>query len=315
MTTSSPVEKRARRKAETRTGSAPVEAAAGTAASGPAQAVAPEKTFAPVLPVPDAAPAAARPAPDLSALIDVVKKTPRPAPAVAPSGLRAAARRHAPLAACVALALVVGGGAATALRPAQPGVSPETVAAIARDQAIATKALHETVDRLSIRVEAMASAVQRPREVPEVRALKASVEKLESGLDKSRNDLAAAVAPLVGRFEHMDRQQREAAQRLAQIADRLEKLEKQGATGSIAPSPAAPAPAPAPAKAADADPVVKGWSLVEVSRGVALLENGRNGLFEVEKGASVPGLGRIQSIERRGTGWVVVTSQGVVTAR
>ncbi len=304
-----PAEKRPRRKAD----SAAMTAAP---AARPAPAEPSVAKPAPAEPV--------RPAPDLSALIDVVKHTPRAAPAMAAAGglgakAQAAARRHGALAAGIAALLLLGGGAAMALRPGQPSVSPDAVAALAREQAQATKALNETVDRLSIKVEAMASAIQRPRETPDVKALKTSVEKLEAGLDKSRNEVSAALAPLVGRFEQIDRRQREAGDRLGQIAERLEKLEKLGATGSLAPQPqpAAPAPAPAapPQKAAETEPQVKGWTLVEVSRGVALLENGRNGLYEVERGANVPGLGRVQAIEKRQTGWVVVTSQGIITAR
>ncbi|WP_188311889.1 hypothetical protein [Salinarimonas soli] len=98
-------------------------------------------------------------------------------------------------------------------------------------------------------------------------------------------------------------------------------------TGSL-PEPAAPVAAPeprpteraalerAPEKAAEKAPerteIVAGWFLRGVHRGIALLE-GRRGLVEVRAGEVVPGLGRVEAIERRGRDWVVVTARGIVT--
>ena len=53
--------------------------------------------------------------------------------------------------------------------------------------------------------------------------------------------------------------------------------------------------------------------LRDVYGGVALLE-GRAGLREVAPGEFLPGVGEIRSIERRGRGWVVVTSRGIIQA-
>ncbi|MGI3899756.1 MAG: hypothetical protein ACRYGP_03710 [Janthinobacterium lividum] len=72
--------------------------------------------------------------------------------------------------------------------------------------------------------------------------------------------------------------------------------------------------APARPQEAAAKPgTVEGWMLRDVYGGVALLE-GRAGLREVAPGEFLPGVGEIRSIERRGRGWVVVTSRGIIQA-
>jgi hypothetical protein len=82
--------------------------------------------------------------------------------------------------------------------------------------------------------------------------------------------------------------------------------------------PAAPVPAPAPApesetalKPAKAEPV-DGWVLREVYNGSALVEGRNRGLYEVMPGNMIPGVGRVEAIERRGARWVVVTDKGFI---
>lgn len=59
-------------------------------------------------------------------------------------------------------------------------------------------------------------------------------------------------------------------------------------------------------KAGSRDYLVKG-----VSRGVALVE-GPDGLHEVIPGSTLPGAGRVVSIERAGNKWVVVTTETII---
>ena len=81
------------------------------------------------------------------------------------------------------------------------------------------------------------------------------------------------------------------------------------------PDPAPRAEAPARQQEAAARPAtVEGWMLRDVYGGVALLEGRAGGLREVAPGEFVPGVGEIRSIERRGRGWVVVTSRGIIQA-
>ena len=49
----------------------------------------------------------------------------------------------------------------------------------------------------------------------------------------------------------------------------------------------------------------------DVYRGIALVE-GPQGAVEVMPGDTLPGAGTVRAIERRGDGWVVVTSRGYV---
>jgi hypothetical protein len=192
----------------------------------------------------------------------------------------------------------------------------------------------------------------------DVRALKVSLEALRDGLDRSRTEAhtkQAHVIEAIGRLERNDRDQpildrmaQLAAQlerieaatedpgvKLAALAERLDRIERQIATGatakSVAPAPgpvsAAPAPvttpAPPPAapeaglQTASVDPKAKdvpldGWVLHEVYDGVALIESRNRRLIEVGPGEMVPGVGRVAGIEKRGKRWVVVTAKGVI---
>jgi len=51
---------------------------------------------------------------------------------------------------------------------------------------------------------------------------------------------------------------------------------------------------------------IEGWTLHEVSDGVAILE-GPNGVWKVKRGDTVPGVGRVESIVRWGNNWIVAT--------
>jgi hypothetical protein len=83
-------------------------------------------------------------------------------------------------------------------------------------------------------------------------------------------------------------------------------------TGSVS-APAATAVAPPKVELARL-PTVDNWMLRDVANGGALIE-GRQGIFEVYAGDSVPGLGRVDAIRRQDGHWVVVTSKGLIVAR
>ncbi len=57
--------------------------------------------------------------------------------------------------------------------------------------------------------------------------------------------------------------------------------------------------------------VLPGWVVREVYQGVALIQ-GRRGELEVVPGVSIPGAGVVKSIERRGNGWTVTTTKGLL---
>ncbi|ACA14598.1 conserved hypothetical protein [Methylobacterium sp. 4-46] len=154
-------------------------------------------------------------------------------------------------------------------------------------------------------------------------------ERLER-IGKVGSDAAAKLAGLSDRIEHLDREQQ------ARVAALGERLDRQRAA---APAPVAVAPAPAP-KLASAEPTLTGslpdkpaakpaapaapsattapamvdsWVLRDVYDGVAMIENRNRRLIEVGPGDTVPGVGRVEAIERRGKAWVVVTSRGLIT--
>jgi hypothetical protein len=129
---------------------------------------------------------------------------------------------------------------------------------------------------------------------------------LKVNMDGGIRNASAQFTKLGERIERLERMQGEPTVKLSKAIDTLERLVRGEAgahtTGSIT---AAAAASPAPG------PVVEGWVVREVQRGTALIE-GRTGLIEVDKGDTVPGLGRVDAIRKQDGRWVVVTSKGVI---
>jgi hypothetical protein len=163
----------------------------------------------------------------------------------------------------------------------------------------------------------------------DVRAMRAQVDRLRQGADSLRASerLRALEA---AREERRDAGKANAATvaKLDRLEARLAHLERATAdrtpTGSL-PKDRAPAK-PADERRSDAKPLPKdqkspvlkpiaGYVLREVYRGTATVER-RDGLLEeVGRGDDLPGAGRVTAIERRGDGWAVVTTQGVIDQR
>jgi len=57
--------------------------------------------------------------------------------------------------------------------------------------------------------------------------------------------------------------------------------------------------------------LITNWVVRDVYDGIALVESPR-GSIEVTPGETIPGAGTVKSIERRGTGWIVITNLGLV---
>jgi hypothetical protein len=57
---------------------------------------------------------------------------------------------------------------------------------------------------------------------------------------------------------------------------------------------------------------IEGWSIREVVGGTAVLQ-GPTGVFRVAQGDTVPGVGRVDSIVRWGSRWIVATTRGLIS--
>ena len=230
----------------------------------------------------------------------------RPGAAEAPSAPPAAshtwapARRLAALAAGIALAAAVGtmGGAMATAEMARlwAGDSPAPVASTEE-----SRALKDSIARIT-----------------------ADVAALKAAVDTSGRSANSQLVKLGDRLDRFERAQAEPAAKLAKLAEAIERIERRtpgpnaaaaahDATGSIA--AVAPSPQPQAVAVRDAGPpVLEGWVVRSVYNGAALIQ-GRLGLVAVERGDTLPGLGRIENIRRQDGRWVVVTSKGLILAR
>ena len=238
-----------------------------------------------------------------------------------------AARRLDPLAmgvagGALALGLVVGAGI-TVLSTARP------------DPAAGLTELHAGLEanrveanRLNTEIERVAKTLAGLREGSEAARKEAATRgaNLNDRIGKMEQGLATKVATLGDRI---DQAEKEHGTRIAALAAQAEKRQ------AAVPAPVAPKPEPvqtgsiadakpvveakpvSEAKAlADAKPkpsVIEGWALRDVYQGTAMLEDRRRRLVEVSAGDVLPGIGRVEAVERRGREWVVVTRQGLVT--
>jgi hypothetical protein len=179
----------------------------------------------------------------------------------------------------------------------------------------------------------------------DVRALKVTLEALKDGLDKPRPEAGTrqvmerlerservaldASARLVKVAEQLDRIEREPAKAAGSLTERLERIERQVIATANTVAASAPVPVAAAAKAATPipDPTqtaslpkpdprqtrIEGWVLLEVYDGAALVES-RNKAHEVAPGQTLPGVGKVLAIEKRGKAWMVVTDKGFIGA-
>ena len=188
-----------------------------------------------------------------------------------------------------------------------------------------TMAMATDIRALKTSLDALKAAGSRSPTSDEMHALERNVEALKGKLDAAKTETATALVQLGGK---VDKAQAEPAAKLHDMAERLERIEKQTAapltTASIAPAavtvtptpvPLAHAKQPTPLAAPEADikkpQLITGWVVRDVYDGIALVE-GPRGPLEVIPGVSIPGAGTVKSIERRGAGWIVVTTRGLV---
>ncbi len=152
----------------------------------------------------------------------------------------------------------------------------------------------------------------------------AADQKQPAGLAKVNADLAALKASIEASnrlanthftkiSERLDRVQAEPTAKLAALSDTISRLERRIATGSGQDVTGSIAASNAVAKDASKPTILEGWVLREAYRGRALVEN-RYGLYEVVPGATLPGIGRIETITQQNGRWVVVTPKGLIVS-
>jgi hypothetical protein len=161
-------------------------------------------------------------------------------------------------------------------------------------------------------------------------AIDSGIKRVTGTVERSERDVLAKFDQLQGTVE---RSERTLLAKLDQLQERLDAIERHSvvastkevqtveqssgtpptnqATLSIQPTAVtttAPRPAPIETKR------VENWAIKEVVNGTAILE-GPRGLIGVSTGNVIPGVGRVESISRRGGRWIVATSRGVITTR
>jgi hypothetical protein len=162
------------------------------------------------------------------------------------------------------------------------------------------------------------------------RDIRDEVEQLKASVERSQVELSSKLAQIIERIERVEQSKSgPAVPAAAQSPVVTAAPSPEPVTAGAATPPTVPTPPPSqrPAARADVKPispppsevrrepiVIKQWTVREVLNGMALLE-GPRGLIGVSPGQTVPGVGRVESIVRQGSRWVVATSNGVISGR
>jgi hypothetical protein len=264
-------------------------------------------------------------------LIPYLTAAPEAAAEAKPAGRRSTsvARWASGLAACLALVAAV-----TAVGLYDHARQSNILAAKAAE----TASLAQTVKSLKERI----AAVETARSHDESADSRKLAVEMKAARDATR-DLNGMVAQLTARIDRLDHDQtaridkvgergdHEAAARIAELATRVEKLEKRPPVATVAAvAPAPPTPAPKPGVASPPSPktdmlvsnettgsiekpkpMLRSYRLIDVEGAYALVD-GRDGPRQVGPGDFLPGAGRVLRVERRDRDWVLVTSVGVI---
>ncbi|MHB8884246.1 MAG: hypothetical protein ACYC5H_03980 [Methylovirgula sp.] len=184
------------------------------------------------------------------------------------------------------------------------------------------------IQLLQSRVDALRIAA-RSQTPEDLGSVKKSLDGLKASFESAEAQTNASIAQVTARLDRL--QQQEA--RLEKPAERVSRVERsavsQTATGSIA-KPVVPhgtkvaaASVTSALPRGEARPLglatetkkrphfLSNWVVRDVYQGVALVE-GPAGAIEVTRGELIPGAGRVEAIERKNGGWIVVTSRGVM---
>lgn len=238
-------------------------------------------------------------------------------------------------------------GAATRLKPAARPVAVAAAVALALGLGFLA-GTHEGVGSHETAAGMRGLEGEVVRLAGELRSVKSAVDGFKGERDKARGEILTRQAQLTekvdrliaqdvsGRMtrlgEQVERAGREVG-RIALLSERVEKLEKGPAPVPVASAPtppskpvaasaapnldvketgsiAEPKPAPDPRKTQ-----IEGYFVRDFEEGFALIETRAGRYVEVAVGYVVPGIGRVEAIERRGRQWVVITPKGYIGER
>ncbi|WP_018042615.1 hypothetical protein [Methylobacterium sp. 88A] len=221
-------------------------------------------------------------------------------------------------AAALVIGLAVGAGAMSLVSP-KSDPSSERLAQIQSRLEIR----QADVARLQTEIEKLGKVLAQVQDATEsVRSeAKNRSAALNDRIGKAEQAIVSKVTSLADRQDQTERDQ------TVKIAALTSQLDKRAA----APAPAAPVAATQAAKPQQPEPtetgslpdkakastpaVIDGWAVREVYNGVAVIEDRRHRLVEVGPGDTIPGVGKVDSVERRGRNWAVVTKQGLITSQ
>jgi uncharacterized phage infection (PIP) family protein YhgE len=141
------------------------------------------------------------------------------------------------------------------------------------------------------------------------------LERLNSAIESTQKELLSKLEELQGRLDRVEGLALAAASKKVEpVSAAIDPLPEQinAAQPSMAPATVQAAPS-LPSSAPEVKRITN-WIVREVVNGTAILE-GPKGLIGVTSGDVVPGVGRVESIARRGGRWVVATTKGLITPR
>jgi hypothetical protein len=200
------------------------------------------------------------------------------------------------------------------------------------ERASETEALARTVKSLKVRLDAIDTAAPSAdladlrQSIGEIkstvvtpRELSGALAQLSQRVDKLDRDASAKVDKLTERVDH------DASALTAGLSTRIDKLEQKIAAPASAPPQVVQAKQPptrpkfasvsmdATGSIERPKPLLRGYIVLDARDDVALV-GGRYGEREVRQGDFLPGAGRVERIELRGDGWVVMTSEGLIAS-
>ena len=207
----------------------------------------------------------------------------------------------------------------------------ETVAALHRNEEDLIR-IASDVKALTVALESLTQSVDRARS--DASSTQAEVLQRLERSEQAPYEAASKIGQLGAQLDRIESAAKDPAVKFTALSERLDRIERQIAAAAaarpaavqaaVAPSVpvAGPGPAVAPEPSAQTgsleqkarDTTVDGWVLHEVYHGIALIESRNRRLIEVGPGEVVPGVGRVEAIEKRGKRWVVVTGKGVIAA-